>query len=56
MRMRILSADDKRKLRDEINKRGIPKEQIISVFQEKDGTYTAAYYEEDGTITNYEED
>ncbi len=47
MRMRILSADDKRKLETEVNKRGIPKEQIISVFQEKDGTYTVTYYEED---------
>ena len=47
MRMRILSADNKRKLEDEINKRGIQKDQIISVFQEKDETYTVTYYEED---------
>lgn len=47
MRMRILSADDKRKLEDEVNKRGISKEQIINVFQEKDGTFTVTYFEED---------
>lgn len=47
MRMRTLSADDKVKLEKEVNRRGITKEQIINVFQEKDGTYTVTYFEED---------
>lgn len=47
MRMRILCVDDKRKLETEVNARGISKEQIISVFQENDGTYVVTYYEED---------
>ena len=46
MRMHSLSADDKGKLEEKINKRGISKEQIITVFQEKDGSYTVIYYAE----------
>ena len=47
MRMRILSANSKRELEDKANEKGIKKEQLCSVIQEKDGTYTLIYYEED---------
>lgn len=47
MRMRTLSADNKRKLEELVTREGIKKEQVISVFQEKDETYTIIYFEED---------
>ncbi len=47
MKMRTLSADNKRQLEEKVNKLGIGKEQIINVFQEKDQTYTVIYFVED---------
>ena len=47
MRMRTLSKNDMRKLEDEVNARGIEKDQIVTVFKSPDGTCTVVYYEED---------
>lgn len=47
MRMRTISKNDMRKLEEEINARGIEKDQIVTIFKSQDGTCTAVYYEED---------
>lgn len=47
MRMRTISKNDMRKLEDEINARGIEKDQIVTIFRSQDGTCTVVYYEED---------
>lgn len=46
-RMCSLSRNDMKSLRDEVNSRGIQKEQIVTIYRELDGTCTVVYYEED---------
>lgn len=44
-RMCSLSRNDMKKLKEEVNSRGIQKEQIVTVYREPDGTCTVVYYE-----------
>lgn len=46
MRLEIHTFNNKREVNIFINEKGLRKEDILSFFQEKDGTYTLMYYVE----------
>ena len=47
MKMYTKACNDKREITTFINKKGIRKEDIITVFQDKDGLYVLMYYAEE---------
>jgi hypothetical protein len=47
MKLCTLSADSRNKLVEKANEKNIQKEQVVNMIQEKDGTFTLTYFEED---------
>lgn len=46
MNMYTHSANDLRAINTFVNENGIPKENIVNIFQLKDGTFSVIYYED----------
>lgn len=44
--MITFAANSMREIEKEINSKGIQKEQIVNIFQDKDSTYLLVYYGE----------
>lgn len=47
MKLLTISGNKLREVVDKANQMGIEKDQIISIMQDKDGTFTMTYYGED---------
>ena len=47
MKMHTLAANDMRELETKANERGIQKEDIVQVFQSKEGLFIMTYYSKD---------
>ncbi len=47
MKLLVQAFNNKRDVTEFINKNGIAKEDILSLFQERDATYTLMYYAKD---------
>lgn len=47
MKMLTHAANDMREINNFVNRNGIPKENIVNIFQSKDGVYMLVYFAEE---------